>query len=517
MIKQRLFRFKLPGPLFLCMSLAAALLFMMGAPPEAGADCYCTDGYCDNVSRAYYTFGDIINESCTFTADVSRPSDKTSYGFLVSGSGITIDGNGRCLDGVSTASPVTVGANGIYVSRYQGASNVTIKNLEIKNFWQGIKASGNSETEPIMGIVIDNCTIHDNGVLNNTSKYEGIWLDIAQNSEIKNCRIYNNKQGSGIANGVGDYNTFTNNEIYNNFKYGIKCWWGAEYIHSIGNSLHNNGYGGVGHVSGDASHGEVWSNTATNNTGAGITVSGTDNDIWANVSTGNVDGTEIEESTGEPYEKGYGFNLGSNTAGSTAAVRNNTACGNASNRYDIYVGDSVTAAGDGANTCNTTYNFNDPGYTGCASQCDSGFPVARFYGEPTQTCSGSSVQFHDQSLCAAGGTLAWSWAFGDGGVSAAQNPAYVYQAGGIYSVTLTVTMGGGGGGTDTLIRTDYISVCPYPGDLDEDTDVDGMDFYYFYSNCIAGGQPSWCDINGDSTINGYDMKYLGMMDCESCS
>ncbi len=516
MIKQRLFRFELPGPLLLCMALAAALLFMMGAPPGARAQCACDDGNCNNVSRAYYEFGDTINESCHFTADITRPAGKNNYGFVVAGSGITINGNGYCLDGVSTASPVITGSNGMYVSRYQGASNVTIKNLEIKNFWQGIKASGNNEAEPITGIVIDNCTIHDNGVLGHTAKYEGIWLDIAQNSQVKNSRIYNNKQGSGIANGVGDSNTFTNNEIYNNFKYGIKCWWGSEYIESSGNSVHNNGYGGVGHVSGDANYGTVVNNTAANNTGSGISVAGTGNDVWGNVSTGNVDGTEIDPLTGQPYEEGHGIDLSSNLAGSTAILQNNTACGNASNRYDINVDSSVTATGSG-NTCNTTYNFHDTGYVGCTIACTGGFPVARFYGEPTRTCSGSSVQFHDQSLCAGGGTLAWSWAFGDGANSTAQNPLHAY-AGGIYSVTLAVTMTGSGGGTDSLTKTDYITVCPYPGDVDGDTDVDGADFYIFYANCIASGPvlPD-CDINGDGYVNGNDMKYLGMMGCDGCS
>ena len=517
MIKERLFRFALPGPLLPCMALTVALLFMMGAPQGARANCYCDDGTCDNVSRAYYTFGDTINESCTFTADVSRSSGMNSYGFLIAGSGITIDGNGYCLDGVSTDSPVVTGANGIYISKYQGAANVTVKNLEVKNFWQGIKASGNSEADPITGIVIDNCTVHDNGVSGHTAKYEGIWLDIAQNSEIKNCRIYNNMQGSGIANGVGDYNTFTNNEIYNNFKYGIKAWWTSEYIYSVGNNVYSNNYGGIGHVSGDASYGRVWGNTATNNTGAGITVSGTGSDIWANVSMNNVDGTEIEESTGEPYEKGNGITLSSSTSGSTVTIRSNTSCGNATNRFDIDVGDNVTATGDGANTCNTTSNFNDPGYTGCANICASGFPVARFYGLPTQACSGTSVQFYDQSLCASGATLAWDWDFGDGTThSALQDPSHAY-AGGVYSVTLTVTMTGGGGGTDALTKADYITVCPYPDDLDEDTDVDGSDFYIFYANCIASGPVAACDINGDGYVNGDDMMYFGMMDCISCS
>jgi parallel beta-helix repeat protein len=509
MIKQRLFRDGPPGLLLLCTALAAALLFTMGAPPEARAQCACNDGLCNNVSRAYYVFGETINESCHFTADVTRPAGNYSYGFMVTGNGITIDGSGYRLDGVSTSNAL-VGANGIYVSKYYGAANVTIRNLEVTNFWQGIKASGNNEADPIIGIVIDNCTVHDNGVLNDTNKYEGIWLDIAQNSEIKNCRIYNNRQGSGIANGVGDHNYFHDNEIYNNFKYGIKAWWGSEYIYSVGNSVHGNGYGGIGHVSGDSNHGRVWNNTATGNTGAGISVAGSENSIVGNVSTGNVDGAEIDPSNGEPYEKGNGISLSSNTSGSTATLSSNTACGNATNRNDIDVATSVTAAGDGTNTCNATANFHDSGYAGCAIACASGSPVARFYGSPTQTCTGTSVQFHDQSLFG-GASPAWNWAFGDGAGSVAQNPAHAYAIGGAYSVSLTVT------GGNTLTKTNYITVCPYAGDFDRDTDVDGTDFQVFYTYCIAGTPSAECDINGDGNVDANDMKNFGLMDCMSCS
>jgi PKD repeat protein len=516
MIKQRLFRFALPGSLFMCMALAAALLFLMGAPPEAGAQCACNDGTCDNVGRAYYTFGETVNESCQFTADITRPSGKNSYGFLVTGSGITIDGTGHCLDGVSTDSPVIVGANGIYLSGFGGASNVTIKNLEVKNFWQGIKASGTNEANPITGIVIDNCTVHDNGVSGHDAKYEGIWFDLAQNSEIKNCRIYNNRQGSGIGNGSGDYNYFHDNEVYGNFKYGIKAWWTSEHIRTEYNSFHNNNYGGIAHTSQDANYGSIKYNTCTNNTGQGILVGGTGSDVWANVSTGNVDGTEIDPSTGEPYEEGHGIVI-SGATGSTVTVLNNTACGNATNRYDIEVADGMVVSSASGNTCNTTSNFNDTGYAGCTSACASGFPVARFYGTPTQACAGTAVQFYDQSLCGAGGTLAWDWDFGDGTThDALQNPSHAYD-GGVYSVTLSVTMTGGGGGTDSVTKTDYITVCPYPGDFEPDTDVDGSDFYFFYTNCIAGGPAGWCDINGDGNINGYDMKHFGLMDCLSCS
>ena len=39
------------------------------------------------------------------------------------------------------------------------------------------------------------------------------------------------------------------------------------------------------------------------------------------------------------------------------------------------------------------------------------------------------------------GPLSWSWAFGDGGSSTAQNPVHIYESAGTYTVTLTVNDG----------------------------------------------------------------------------
>jgi len=48
-----------------------------------------------------------------------------------------------------------------------------------------------------------------------------------------------------------------------------------------------------------------------------------------------------------------------------------------------------------------------------------------------------------------------SWDFGDGGTSTDANPTYVYNAGGTFTVTLTVS---GNGGTDQETKTAYISI-----------------------------------------------------------
>src|SRR5207249_4783166 len=67
-------------------------------------------------------------------------------------------------------------------------------------------------------------------------------------------------------------------------------------------------------------------------------------------------------------------------------------------------------------------------------------PVAAFSGSPTSGTAPLAVTFTDQST---GPPAAWSWDFGDGTSSTAQNAVHTYAAAGSYSVSLTVTNSGG--------------------------------------------------------------------------
>ncbi len=79
-------------------------------------------------------------------------------------------------------------------------------------------------------------------------------------------------------------------------------------------------------------------------------------------------------------------------------------------------------------------------------------PVAAFAGTPTSGNVPLDVQFTDQSSYE---PTSWSWTFGDGGTSTAQNPGHTYNAVGTYTVSLTVS---NAYGSDSLTRTAYISV-----------------------------------------------------------
>ncbi|MEI7529015.1 MAG: PKD domain-containing protein, partial [Elusimicrobiota bacterium] len=61
-------------------------------------------------------------------------------------------------------------------------------------------------------------------------------------------------------------------------------------------------------------------------------------------------------------------------------------------------------------------------------------PSAAFSFSPASPAAGETVAFTDAS---GGSPTSWEWDFGDGGSSAAQNPAHAYASSGTYTVTLT--------------------------------------------------------------------------------
>jgi PKD repeat protein len=79
-------------------------------------------------------------------------------------------------------------------------------------------------------------------------------------------------------------------------------------------------------------------------------------------------------------------------------------------------------------------------------------PTADFTGAPVSGTVPLTVQFTDLSTDA---PTSWTWDFGDGGTSTAQNPQHSFQNAGTYSVALTAS---NDHGSDTLTRTDYITV-----------------------------------------------------------
>ena len=79
-------------------------------------------------------------------------------------------------------------------------------------------------------------------------------------------------------------------------------------------------------------------------------------------------------------------------------------------------------------------------------------PVAQYSGTPTSGTAPLTVNFTDLST---NSPTSWSWTFGDGGSSTAQNPGHVYASAGTYTVSLTAT---NAYGSDVETKTGYITV-----------------------------------------------------------
>ena len=72
-------------------------------------------------------------------------------------------------------------------------------------------------------------------------------------------------------------------------------------------------------------------------------------------------------------------------------------------------------------------------------------PTAAF----SSDCTDLACDFTDASTDSDGTIQSWSWSFGDGATSTAQNPGHTYAASGIYNVSLTVTDDDGASDTAT--------------------------------------------------------------------
>jgi PKD repeat protein len=82
-------------------------------------------------------------------------------------------------------------------------------------------------------------------------------------------------------------------------------------------------------------------------------------------------------------------------------------------------------------------------------------PVAAFTATPVLGSTPLTVIFTNTST---GNPTGFSWSFGDGGTSSAQNPSHTYAAAGTYSVALTVT---NSVGSNSITKASLITVSPY--------------------------------------------------------
>lgn len=83
-----------------------------------------------------------------------------------------------------------------------------------------------------------------------------------------------------------------------------------------------------------------------------------------------------------------------------------------------------------------------------AFQTSIAAPTAAFDFTPSSPRAGEAVMFSDQST---GSPTGWSWDFGDGATSDAQNPAHIFATSGDFTVSLTASNAGGSDSTSSTV------------------------------------------------------------------
>jgi PKD repeat protein len=118
---------------------------------------------------------------------------------------------------------------------------------------------------------------------------------------------------------------------------------------------------------------------------------------------------------------------------------------------------SHTYATDGTYTVSLTVT-DDDGVTDTTSQ-DVTVSSSTTNSPPTAdfmyTTTDLTADFKDESTDSDGSVVSWSWDFGDGATSTAQNPSHTYATDGTYTVSLTVT--DDDGATDTTSQDVTVS------------------------------------------------------------
>jgi len=120
-------------------------------------------------------------------------------------------------------------------------------------------------------------------------------------------------------------------------------------------------------------------------------------------------------------------------------------------------------------------------------------PTADFAGVPLSGVAPLDVTFTDLST---GAVTAWSWSFGDGGMSSVQNPVHSYVLPGTYTVSLTVE---GPDGMDTLTKVDYVVAnAPVVADFSGTPLSGAAPLNVSFTDLSTGSPTSWSWDFGDT-------------------
>jgi parallel beta-helix repeat protein len=303
-----------------------------------------------------FACGDTVTESCRFNCNLSCQS---GHGLVIGADNIVIDGNGYTLDGITPG-----GCSGFGIQRSgifnQGYDDVTIKDLEITNFCNGIYLRGDEITGDVVNNnTIDNCEIHHNGNDLEDTATHGIKMHYVYESTISNNLVHHNKGkgtscengGNGIFLNSGDYNVIANNTVYDNTKAGIFTRMKPRYNNVTDNRVMGNGQGGIVLRCKLSSFFTIENNIVTDNKGPGIYVGGPGNTLRYNTATNNKNGSTY----GDDASIANGIRI-SREADNTTLIENNVT-GN--DDTDVYAKKGLTGIAGSNNTYQTSSNYED--------------------------------------------------------------------------------------------------------------------------------------------------------------
>ncbi len=172
----------------------------------------------------------------------------------------------------------------------------------------------------------------------------------------------------------------------------------------------------------------------------------------------SFNGSGSSDPDGDPIT--YAWNFGDGATGSGATPTHTYAAGGV---YTVTL--IVTDNCGESSTCETTADINTP------PVCDADGPYSGNVGQP--------VSFDGTGSSDPDGTIAsYAWNFGDGATGSGATPTHTYAAGGVYTVTLTVTDNDGASSTcETTANINTPPVCdaggPYTGTTGQPVSFDG--------------------------------------------
>jgi parallel beta-helix repeat protein len=304
----------------------------------------------------------LIQNSILITSDYVLSENivnSEGHGLVVGANNIVIDGNDFVLDGTS---PCPCDGAGVQRSGVfnPGFDNVTIKNLEIKNFCNGIYLKGDKISgDYVYENKIDNCEVHHNGCdEGGDTSTHGVKLEYVRACQVVNCSIHDNTgKGDGCENGgngifmYGSENNFIyNNLVFDNTKGGIFSKMKSSFNKISFNTVSSNGQGGIILRCKLSRFSVCDNNNIEGNKGPGIYVGGPQNTFSYNTISSNEDGSIYNNDASIPD----GIRI-SREADFTTLI-SNTISGH---ENDIWVQEDLKGVYGANNTYNTTENYQE--------------------------------------------------------------------------------------------------------------------------------------------------------------